>query len=54
MQRRLLVMADAQGALSGKSVVVTHQRHQPLRHGVKRRDLVVFTWLAVYLMNEMA
>ena len=36
-------------------LLVTHQRRQPLRHGVKQRGgLVVFAVQAVYLMNEMA
>ena len=56
MQQILLVMVRMrQGVLFRQPVVVTHQRRQPLRHGVKQRGgLVVFAVQAVYLMNEMA
>ncbi|VFT74482.1 Uncharacterised protein [Klebsiella aerogenes] len=56
MQQILLVMVRMrQGVLFRQPVVVTHQRRQSLRHGVKQRGgLVVLTVQAVYLMNEMA
>ncbi|GKL24574.1 hypothetical protein NUBL13798_22800 [Klebsiella pneumoniae] len=56
MQQILLVMVRMrQGVLFRQPVVVTHQRRQPLRYGVKQRGgLVVFAVQAVYLMNEMA
>ena len=56
MQQILLVMVRMrQGVLFRQPVVVTHQRRQPLRHGVKQRGgLVVFAVQAVYLLNEMA
>ncbi len=38
MQQILLVMVRMrQGVLFRQPVVVTHQRRQPLRHGVKQR-----------------
>ena len=56
MQQILLVMVRVrQGVLFRQPVVVTHQRRQPLRHGVKqRRGRVVFPVQTVNLMNKMA